>query len=201
MGSRLDLVKTAANIVYAPLQFVIIFKRKIATAHILTLAARHHWKVMRSLIISLLFILSTLSVFGQRSVKNAYILVDGHEKSYKEYKKLNLTKFAEINVLAEKGQTIQVFGKKAKHGVVHLRTREFNDKQKKIINDLKAEFRENRVETTLIVINGVPYDRDQFQQQKIERIDYGTVEWIAILEDTGMLNHKKVVVIQTNVVL
>jgi hypothetical protein len=84
---------------------------------------------------------------------------------------------------------------------VHLRTREFNDKQKKIINDLKAEFRENRVETTLIVINGVPYDRDQFQQQKIERIDYGTVEWIAILEDTGMLNHKKVVVIQTNVVL
>jgi hypothetical protein len=172
-----------------------------AIAYILTLAARHHWKVMRSLIISLLFILSTLSVFGQRSVKNAYILVDGHEKSYKEYKKLNLTKFAEINVLAEKEQTIQVFGKKAKHGVVHLRTREFNDKQKKIINDLKAEFRENRVETTLIVINGVPYDRDQFQQQKIERIDYGTVEWIAILEDTGMLNHKKVVVIQTNVVL
>jgi hypothetical protein len=53
----------------------------------------------------------------------------------------------------------------------------------------------------LIVINGVPYDRDQFQREKIEKIDYGTVEWIAIPEDTGILNHKKIVVIQTNVVL
>lgn len=153
---------------------------------------------MRSLI-TLLLIISTLTTFGQRAVKRSYILVDGHETTYDEYKKLDLTKFAEINVLADKDLTIRLFGKKAKHGVVHLRTKEFNDRQKKLIKDLKTEFEENRIETTLIVINGIPYDREQFQKDKINKIEYRTVEWIVIPEPTELMNHKKVIVIQTNV--
>ena len=149
--------------------------------------------------ITFLLVISALATFGQRTVKRSYILVDGQETTYHEYKKLDLTKFAEINVLAEKDLTLRLFGKKAKHGVVHLRTREFNDRQQKLIKDLKAEFNENRIETTLIVINGIPYDREQFQKDKINKIQYGTVEWISIPKPTELMSNKKVIVIQTNV--
>jgi hypothetical protein len=149
--------------------------------------------------LTFLLVISALASFGQRTVKKSYVLVDGQETTYDEYKKLDLTKFAEINVLAEKDLTLRLFGKKAKHGVVHLRTKEFNDQQKKLIKDLKTEFDENRIETTLIVVNGIPYDREQFQKDKINKIEYRIVEWIAIPKPTELMNNKKVIVIQTNV--
>jgi hypothetical protein len=172
--------------------------RKPATAYALTLAARYHWTDMR-ILTSFLFVLFTSTTFGQKEVKKAYIFVDGKETTYQEYKTLDLTKFASITVLARNDENRKLFGKKAKHGIVHLRTKEFNDQQKKIIADLKAEFEENRIETTLIMINGIPYDRDQFQKDKIGKIEFGTVEWIVIPEPTELMNHKKVIVIQTNV--
>lgn len=151
------------------------------------------------ILITFLFITFTLTAFGQRSVKKCYIVVDGQETTYAEYKRLDLTEFAEINIIGEGNQALRLFGKKAKHGVVHLRTKEFNDQQKKLIEDLKAEFLENRTETTLIVINGIPYDRDQFKKEKIDGIDYQTIEWIVSPEPTELMNNKKVIVIQTNV--
>src|SRR5688572_29457428 len=107
--------------------------------------------------ITFLFGLISLTTFGQKEIRKAYILVDGKVTSYEEYKKLDLTKFATVTVLAGNKENVRLFGKKAKKGVVHLRTREFNDNQIELLKDLKAEFDENRIETTLIVINGVPY--------------------------------------------
>ena len=56
--------------------------------------------------------------------RKAYILIDGKETSYKEYKKIDPTKFAEIHVLPGKDEIIRLFGRKSQE-----RNRALKDEQ------------------------------------------------------------------------
>jgi hypothetical protein len=154
---------------------------------------------MRTLI-TIIFLLGTLTTFGQKNIKKAYILVDGKPITYKEYKQIDPTKFAEIKVSAGNDELVGLFGKKAKDGIVHLKSSGFLDNQHKLLDDLINEFKENRIETTLLIINGIPYDRSQISNDRINKLNYETVELIAVPENTGTtFNHKRIIVIQTNV--
>jgi hypothetical protein len=152
---------------------------------------------MRSVAISILLLIPA-SIFGQKNIKKALILVDGKATTYKEYKALDLTKYPEIKIIPGNIATIGIFGKKAKNGVIHLKTAKFIDNQKKVLDDLFDEIKSDRVETTLFVINGIPFDREQFKL-KLANLTYDVVEEIKILEDNRTFsNHKRIIIIQTN---
>jgi hypothetical protein len=155
------------------------------------------------LIISIGFIFITLTTFGQKNIRKAYILVDGKPTSYKEYKEIDLTKFPEIKVLAGNDETIKIFGKKAKNGVVHLKSSSFIDNQRNLLDGLKKEFEENKLETTLLVINGIPLDNSKISMDTINKLTTETVEIISVPDVGTTFNHrnKKVIVIMTNVTI
>lgn len=153
------------------------------------------------ILISISLILFALTTFGQKNIRKAYILVDGKPISYQDYKTLNLTQFPEIKVLAGNDETIKIFGKKAKNGIVHLKTRSFLDNQKSVLDELRKEYETNNLETTLLVINGVPFDSNQVSKEAINKLNSETVEIISVPDIGTTLNHrnKKVIVITTNV--
>lgn len=152
---------------------------------------------------SIAFTLLTLTTFGQKNVRKAYILTDGKPTTYKEYKKTDLTKFPEIKILAGNEDIIKIFGKKAKNGIVHLKSSGFIDNQKDLLNELKKEFEENKLETTLLVINGVPMDSSQISSDTINKLNAENIEIIFVPDMDTIFNHrnKKVIVVTTNVTI
>jgi hypothetical protein len=161
---------------------------------------------MKTLLISL-FLLTALTSFGQKSIKESWILKDGNEISYAEYKQLDPTRFSEINVIPGSKKTVGLFGKKSKKGILHLKTSQFIENQKVLFDDLKAEFRDGGQETKMLVINGIPYERNDKLDKIIMNLKADEVEWILVPE--SQLNQqpafnnsdKRVKIIQTNVEL
>ena len=159
---------------------------------------------MRTVLISL-FLLVTQATFGQKNIKKAWILRDGKEISYTEYKQIDPTQFAEINVVPGDKKHVRLFGKKSKKGLVHLKTKEFIENQKTLLGNLKTEFRNGGQETTMLVINGIPFERNDKLNKLVIDLKTHEVEWILIPE--SLLNRqplfnnsdKRVKVIQTNV--
>jgi hypothetical protein len=82
-----------------------------------------------------------------------------------------------------------------------LKTSPFLDSQKSLLNELRKEFETNNLETTLLVINGVPFDSNQISKEAIDKLNNETVEIIAVPDMGTTFNHrnKKVIVITTNV--
>jgi hypothetical protein len=158
---------------------------------------------MRTVLISL-FLLVTLTTFGQKNIKKAWILRDGKEISYTEYKQIDPTQFAEINVIPGDKKHVRLFGKKSKKGIVHLKTKEFIENQKTLLDSLQTEFKSGGQETKMVVINGIPFDRTEKLDKIIINLKIEEIEWMFIPDssyNTEMFFHngKNIKVIQTNV--
>lgn len=159
---------------------------------------------MRTLLINI-FLLVALTTFGQKSIKKAWILRDGKEIGYAEYKQIDPTQFSEINIIPGDKKSVRLFGKKSKKGIVHLKTKEFIENQKALLDNLKAEFSDGGQETKMLVINGIPFERNDKLDKIVMNLRTGEVEWILIPE--SLLNQqpvfyngdKRVKVVQTNV--
>ena len=159
---------------------------------------------MKTILISL-FLLVTLTASGQKNIKKAWILRDGREISYTEYKQIDPTQFAEINVIPGDKKHVRLFGKKSKKGIVHLKTKEFIENQKILLDNLKTEFRNGGQETKMLVINGIPFERSDELNKIVFDLKTDEVEWILIPE--SLLNQqpvfnnsdKRIKVVQTNV--
>lgn len=152
-----------------------------------------------------IFLIITVTTFGQKNIKNSWIVKDGKEISYAEYNQRDPTEFSEINVIPGNEKTVRLFGKKSKKGIVHLKTKEFIGNQKVLFDNLKTEFRNGGQETKMLVINGIPYVRNDKLDKIVMDLKADEVEWIIIPE--SLLNQepvfnnsdKRVKVVQTNV--
>jgi hypothetical protein len=158
---------------------------------------------MRPLLISL-FIVVTLTTFGQKNIEKAWILRDGQEISFAEFKQNDPTNFSVINVIPGNKKTVKLFGRKSKRGIVHLKTHGFIENQNILFDKLKTEFKTGSQETKILVINGIPYDRNETLDKIIADLKIEDIEWIVIPENSLNTqpvfnnNDKRVKVIQTN---
>ena len=154
---------------------------------------------MTRLFTILLLAITTSTVFGQK-LKKAIFYLDGQEIKYSAFKKiLEDKKFEQINTIPGTKETTEIFGDRAKNGVVHLKTTKFILRQDSLIASLKKEFMDNGTGTKMVVINGVPFDRNDALEKSIIDMDDKTIEWIFIPGNTDIFYpNKRVKVIQTN---
>lgn len=154
----------------------------------------------RIIILILLTVTWTGDVFGQK-LKNAIFYLDGEEIKYKEFKrKLEEKKFEQISTIPGTKETVDVFGERAKNGVVHLKTTNFIRQQDSLILILKNEFRDDGTETKMIVLNGVPFERNAELEKVIIELDKQDIEWLFIAAKPDNIFHTmgQIKVIQTN---
>lgn len=90
-----------------------------------------------------------------------------------------------------------------KQRIVHLKSNAFIDSQKNLLDGLKRESEENKLVTTLLVVNGVPWDSSQISIETINKLNSETVEIISVPDVGTTFNHrnKKVIVITTNMII
>jgi hypothetical protein len=151
--------------------------------------------------LQLSLVLLTVSAFGQKEIKKALIYLDSKSITYKEYKEYDLTGLSDVTVLADKEAAVNLFGQKAKNGVVLLRTNQFKDSLKIRLESLKKEIQTDGLENKFIVLNGVPVDQSDKTKSKLLELKFQQLEWITFPKPTDIINKTRTIVIQTNVVL
>lgn len=154
----------------------------------------------RIIILMLLTFTGTSDVFGQK-LKKAIFYLDGEEIKYNEFQKtLKENKFEQINTIPGTKETVEIFGERAKNGVVHLKTTKFIQQQDSLILILQNEFRSNGKETKMIVLNGVPFERSVELDKVVVDLDRRDIEWVFIAAKSDNLFHTigQIKVIQTN---
>jgi len=154
---------------------------------------------MTRLFTILFLAIATSAVFGQK-LKKAIFYLDAQEIKYKTFQKLLEDKtFEQINTIPGTKETQEIFGERAKNGVVHLKTSKFILRQDSLITSLKKEFVHNGTETKMVVINGLPLDRNESLEKTIINMDDKTIKWIFIPDNTDIFYpNKRVKFIQTN---
>jgi len=148
---------------------------------------------------TILLLITTSTVFGQK-LKKAIFYLDGKEIKYGTFKNiLEEKRFEQINTIPGTKETREIFGDRAKNGVVHLKTTKFILKQDSLINSLRKEFIDHGTETQMVVINGLPFDRNEALEKVVININDTAIEWIFIPDNTDIFYpNKRVKVIQTN---
>ena len=149
---------------------------------------------------AMLFLAITTSTVVGQKLKKAIFYLDGQEINYRTFKKMLQDKtFEQINTIPGTKETKEIFGDRAKDGVVHLKTTKFILRQDSLIASLKKEFIDKGTETKMVVINGLPFDRNEVLEKLIINMDDKTIEWIFIPDNTDIFyTNKRVKVIQTN---
>lgn len=154
---------------------------------------------MKKLCFVILFLSISIGSNAQKNLKKAYILRDGVEISYAEYRLVDPTRFSEIKILAGNKEIVKIFGKKAKRGIVHLKSYGFIETQKILLDSLVTGLKSNTLESVLIIINSVPYDSKLVPVGVINQLNYDTVEIIKISDNSGIVfDQKHFFLIQTN---
>ena len=83
-------------------------------------------------------------------------------------------------------ETIEIFGDRAKNGVVHLKTTKFILRQNSLIASLKEEFIDKGTETKMVVINGLPFDRNEALEKLIIDMDDKAIE-SSLFSEVGLV--------------
>lgn len=140
---------------------------------------------MRKSILSFLCVMFFTGLSAQRNLKKAYFLKDGAEITYADYKSLDVSKFSEINTLPGSKEIVEIFGKDARHGVIHLRSAAFVDQQSRLLDSLKREFNSKKSESFLIILNSIAVDCRLLPSDVFAQLDRDTVEIIKLTRSSG----------------
>jgi hypothetical protein len=148
----------------------------------------------------ILLIIWKNDVSGQK-LRKAIFFFDGDEINFSQYKRvIKAQKFEEINTIPGTEETVEIFGDKAKNGVVHFKTTKFIQQQDSALLNLKNEFRNKGIKTKTIVLNGVRFERNEAIENAILGLENKDIEWLFEAAKTDNIFHTigQIKVIQTN---
>lgn len=109
--------------------------------------------------------------------KSIYIFNDDFI-SYKEYVALDRKQVAETNFYENSEDTKKLYGKKAKHGVLILKSQDFIDSQMIWFKRLNDEISRNSKLPKLYLVNGIMLKRSSEIENWILTIPFGNIEYI-----------------------